>query len=193
MSSLKGEIALVTGASRGIGKGVAIELGKSGAVVYLTGRTIDPLSFETLLSGTISETESIISEAGGKAIAIKCDHSNDEEVEAVFDRIASEQGKLDILVNNAWSGYETMQRGLEEAFKGRKSKKKMIEGMEQAFAGFTAKFWESPIQVWDQMHRVGVRSNYVASIYAAKLMIPQKRGLIVNITAGSGREYWVKS
>src|SRR5229473_8035684 len=92
MTKLSGKIALVTGATRGVGKGVALELAESGATVYATGRTIRENAFAE----------------NGKVIPVRCDHNRDSEVEAVFHRIAAEQEHLDILVNNVWGGYENM-------------------------------------------------------------------------------------
>src|SRR5260370_23753678 len=91
MSKLKGRVALVTGASRGVGKGIALELIDAGATVYITGRTIADMAY-----------------VQGKGIAIACDHRDDQQVETVFRRIDSEQGRIDILVNNVWGGYENM-------------------------------------------------------------------------------------
>src|SRR5690625_7855052 len=99
MKKLQGKVALVTGASRGAGRGIAIELGKEGAIVYVTGRSTGKKSTNNW-PGTINETASLIKEIGGKGIAIRCDHTIESEGEAVMQQIEKEQGKLDVVVNN---------------------------------------------------------------------------------------------
>jgi dehydrogenase/reductase SDR family protein 1 len=121
------------------------------------------------LPGSIHETAALVNEAGGTGIAVRCDHSDDAQVRAVFDRIQTEQGRLDLLVNNAWSGYQAKQR----------SKK----------SGFHTSFWKLPPTFWDTMFTVGVRSDYVASGYAAAIMVQQQSGLIVHLTAPAGEGY----
>src|SRR5258706_9481286 len=106
MASLRGKVALVTGASRGAGKGIALVLGEQGATVYVTGRSVRGEPTTLGRPGTIDETAEQVTARGGKGIAVRCDHIDDSQVDAVFDRIASEHGRLDLLVNNAWSGYE---------------------------------------------------------------------------------------
>src|SRR5512139_2424368 len=102
MESLLGKVALVTGASRGVGKGVALGLGEAGATVYLTGRTMQPGSSPGGMGGTLGEVAAAVTQAGGTGIAVPCDHTDDDQVRALFGRIAAEQGRLDILVNNVW-------------------------------------------------------------------------------------------
>ena len=104
MKSLTGKIALVTGASRGVGKGIALGLGEAGATVYVTGRTVEEGKAAVSLPGTIYQTAEEITNLGGKGIAVRCDHLEDEEVKELFQRIQSEQNRLDILVNNVWGG-----------------------------------------------------------------------------------------
>src|SRR6185503_822558 len=116
MLPLHKKVAIVTGASRGIGKGVALALGTAGAIVYVTGRTEDPNNATVPLPGTIHETAALVTQAGGLGIALRCDHSDDAQVRAVFDRIHTEQGRLDLLVNNAWSGYQAKQRSKKSGF-----------------------------------------------------------------------------
>ena len=169
MLPLHNKIALVTGASRGIGKGVAQALGTAGATVYVTGRTENPSGATVPLPGTIHETAALVTQAGGTGIAVSCDHSDDGHVRALFDRIRTEQGRLDLLVNNAWTGYQAKQR----------SKK----------SGFHTSFWKLPPTFWDTMFTVGVRSHYVASGYAAAIMVQQQSGLIVHLTATAGEGY----
>ena len=106
MQSLTNTIALVTGASRGVGKGVAQGLGEAGATVYVTGRTNDQHPSQS--SGSIEATAAEVTRLGGKGIPVRCDHGNDREVEALFAQIQAEQGRLDLLVNNIWGGYEQM-------------------------------------------------------------------------------------
>jgi dehydrogenase/reductase SDR family protein 1 len=172
MNSLEGKVALVTGASRGIGKGIAQVLGECGATVYITGRTVNKNKSAGILPGSIDETASEISEGCGVCIAIPCDHRDDEAVRLVFDTIKRDQGKLDILVNNAWGGYENIYR---------------VTKPEEYI--FQNPFWTQPLSLWDDMHIVGLRSNYVASSLAAPIMIRQKNGLIVNISFFAGRRY----
>ena len=162
MKSLQGKIALVTGASRGIGKGIALGLSEAGATVYITGRTVEEGKAAVNLPGTIYQTAEEISTLGGNCIAIRCDHVNDEEVKSVFQKIQSEQNRLDILVNNVWGGYEHFNDGTE--FWNEKG------------------FWTTPISRWDKSFLAGVRAHYVASVFAAPLMIAQQSGLIVNIS-----------
>lgn len=183
MSVLDGRVALVTGASRGIGKAIAQELGAAGAIVYVTGRTSKGDAPVCQLPGSVDETAAAIQAAGGKAVCVHCDHASNHQTQAVFNRVEKESGKLDILVNNAWSGYQRMQSKLETALKGRKSKGKMIAGMEEAFGEFTSKFWNLDLEDWDNMHLVGVRSHYVASVLAARMMVDAGKGIIFNITA----------
>ena len=169
MLPLHEKIVLVTGASRGIGKGIDQALGAAGATVYVTGRTDHPSQATVPLPGTIHETAALVTQAGGRGIAIRCDHADDAQVRALFDRIHTEQGRLDLLVNNAWAGYQAKQR----------SKK----------SGFHTAFWKLPPTFWDTMFSVGVRSHYVASGYAAALMVQQQSGLIVQLTATAGEKY----
>jgi dehydrogenase/reductase SDR family member 1 len=165
---LKEKVALVTGASRGLGKGIAQALGEAGAIVYVTGRTENVTNATVPLPGTIHETAEIVSQSGGQGIAVRCDHSQDDQVQALFERIKTESGRLDILVNNVWSGYQAMQRG-----KG----------------GFETPFWKMPPTFWDTMFTVGVRGQYVASVYAAQMMVEQQSGLIANISYSAGTRY----
>jgi dehydrogenase/reductase SDR family member 1 len=169
MTNLTGKIALVTGASRGIGKGVAIALGEAGATVYVTGRTEGHDTATVPLPGTIHETAALVTEAGGRGIALQCDHADDAQVEAVFARIQAEHGQLDLLVNNAWAGYQAKQRSSK--------------------SGFHTAFWKMPPSFYDSMHTVGVRSTYAASVFAARMMVSQQSGLIVHISAPAGGGY----
>lgn len=162
MFALNGRVALVTGASRGVGKGIALGLGEAGATVYVTGRTVDEGTAAVPLPGTIGETAAQVSRLGGHGIAIRCDHRDDDQVRAVFDRITGEHGRLDLLVNNVWGGYEYFNDGTEF-------------WNEQGF-------WTAPLSRWDGMFGAGVRAQYVASVLAAPLMIERRAGLIVNIS-----------
>ncbi len=149
---LAGQVAIVTGASRGVGKGIALGLGEAGATVYVTGRSVQ----RGALPGTIGETAEQVSALGGRGIAAACDHSDDAQVAQLIARVNREQGRLDILVNNAFAIPDGKVR---------------------------APFWELPIDQWDLMHRVGLRSHYVAAWHAAPIMIAQKLGLVVNVSS----------
>jgi NAD(P)-dependent dehydrogenase (short-subunit alcohol dehydrogenase family) len=160
MSGLSGKIAVVTGASRGIGKGIALALAAEGATVYVTGRTVIPGSYS--LPGTVGETAQQCTERGGKGVAVQVDHANDEQVAALFEQVAKDEKRLDILVNNAL----TLPEDLAVA-KG---------------------FWEKPLANLD-MFDVGMRSNFVAAWHAAQIMVPQKSGLIAAISGYVGVTY----
>src|SRR5262249_44089343 len=109
MASLRGRVAVVTGASRGVGKGIGLALGEAGATVYVTGRS-DAGGTTEGLPGTIRETADTVTQRGGQGVAVRCDHTADAEVEALFARVKQEQGRLDLLVNNVWGGYEHYDR-----------------------------------------------------------------------------------
>ncbi len=161
--SLEGRVAIVSGASRGIGKGCAIELGAAGATVYVTGRTSEP--GRAPLPGTVGETAREVEAAGGVGIAVVCDQGRDEEVEALFERVEREQGRLDVLVNSAY-------RIPSEMMSGRP-------------------FWETSVSSWDDCMDIGTRGAYVASRLAARLMVPARSGLIANISSsGAARYAW---
>ncbi|GER09765.1 SDR family oxidoreductase [Variovorax boronicumulans] len=166
---LAGRVAVVTGASRGAGRGIAQELGAAGATVYVTGRStrarpadsygqLLALSELAALPGTIDDTAEEVTQFGGRGIAVACDHTKEGEVAALFARVEREQGRLDLLVNNAWGGHES-------------------------FTGvFEAPFWEHPLANWDSMFDRGVRNHLVASRCAAPGMVARKQGLIVTTT-----------
>ena len=99
-------IALVTGASRGAGRAIALELGSAGATVYVTGRSVHTGARTDNVPGTIDETAREVTERGGNGIAVRCDHTADAEVASLFERIRRDHGRLDLLVNNVWGGYE---------------------------------------------------------------------------------------
>ncbi|WP_327118688.1 SDR family NAD(P)-dependent oxidoreductase [Nocardia sp. NBC_01730] len=156
---LEGKIAVVTGASRGIGKGIALELGAAGATVFVTGRS----ATKGRIPGTVHETAAEIDAAGGVGIPFVCDHRDDDAVERLFERIRTEHGRLDVLVNNVYNS--------------------------PAAARWLGKpFWEVPPAAWDESFDVGVRSHYVASFFAAPLLI-ESGGLIVNISSPGARRY----
>ena len=169
MVNLKGKVAVVTGASRGVGKGVALGLGEAGATVYVTGRTIRDKTDAEKLGGTVFETAEAVTALGGKGVAIQCDHREDSQVEEVFKEVAKERKRIDILVNNAWGGYENMHEG-------------------RRFTYFKP-FWEQPFWRWDAMFDAGVRAAYMSSALAARLMTKKKSGLIVNISFWSAQVY----
>lgn len=166
---LKDRVAVVTGASRGAGRGIALELGAAGATVYVTGRStrdrpagtyaqLLALSGMAAVPGSIDDTADEVTRQGGRGIAVPCDHTNEEDVAALFARVAREAGRLDLLVNNAWGGHET------------------FDGV------FDAPFWEHPLAHWDAMFERGVRNHLLASRCAAPMLVRQKKGLVVTTT-----------
>ena len=154
-------VALVTGASRGAGRGIAIALGSHGCTVYLTGRS--ERAGDANLPGTIHETARAVTEAGGRGIAVRVDHASNPEVKTLFEQIEREQGRLDILVNNACAIHDQLTS--------------------------PGHFWEKPLEIVDMLD-VGLRSSFVASYYGAPLMIKQRQGLIV-FTSASGAVHYV--
>lgn len=164
MTSLQGKVAIVTGASRGIGKGIALVLAEQGATVYVTGRTVTPGEF--YLPGTVGQTAAECAgrgkDSGGTGIAVACDHGDDEQVAALFERVEREQGRLDLLVNNAFQLSDDL----------------IVD----------KPFWEKPLSNLE-MWQVGVRSSYVAAHHAARIMVPRKSGLIVAISGYVGVTY----
>src|SRR5689334_4233866 len=157
MASLSGTVAVVTGASRGLGKGIALGLGEAGATVYVTGRTTEPGAGG--LAGSVGDTAAEVTRLGGHGIAARCDHKDDREVEALFARVRREQGRLDLLVNNALGSPD----------------QRVLWGGE--------KFWRVPISLWDDLVGVGLRSHFVAAWHAAPIFVEQGRGLIVNVAS----------
>ena len=159
---LQDRIAVVTGASRGIGKGIALELGAAGATVYVTGRTVNP--GEHPLPGTVGETASEIDALGGHGIAVACDHRNDDDVQAVFERVADDHGHLDVLVNNVYNSL--------------------------AFSQWLGQpFWEMPLEGWDETIDIGLRSHYVASHFGVPLMFAAGGGVVVNVSSSGAVQY----
>ena len=160
MATLVGQVALVTGASRGAGRAIAEALGAGGATVYVTGRSARNGASTEGLPGTVEDTAELVSAAGGVGVAVRCDHTDAAAVERLFARVAREQGRLDVLVNNAWGGYEAYG------------------------TTFDAPLWEQPLERrWDGMFVAGVRAMLLASQHAARLMVAQRRGLIVSTVA----------
>ncbi|HEX4823280.1 MAG TPA: SDR family NAD(P)-dependent oxidoreductase [Candidatus Polarisedimenticolaceae bacterium] len=154
---MSGTVALVTGASRGIGRAIARALGETRATVYVTGRTV--ASEIPPEPGTIEHVARDVDRLGGHGIAVRCDHEHPDEIGALFAKVASESGQLDLLVNNVHSG------------------------MPDLVAGVGRPFWETDPAVWERMNGPGLRGHYVAAVHAARLMVPARRGLIVNVSS----------
>jgi len=173
--SLHGKVAVVTGASRGAGRAIAAVLGEHGATVYVTGRSVRGKPTTDNLPGTIEESAEEVTRRGGRGIAIRCDHANELEVESLFLKVRGERGRLDILVNNAWGGYEGDR--LIPAF-----------------------FWHAPLRLWDAMFERGLKAHLLATYFAIPLMIESaalaarsksshKPGLIVSTIAWDHDKY----
>ena len=164
MSNLEGKVVLVTGATRGVGKGIAVGIAEAGATIYITGRSLKPDGSKKL-SGSLEETQQAIENAGGKCIPVRVDHGDDEQVRLLFERIRDEQGQLDLLVNNVFSG---------------------VQAIREAYG---KPFWQSEPQVWDAVNNVGLRSHYVCSVFAARLMSDRQLGIICTISSWGGLSY----
>ncbi len=166
MAELKGKVALVTGATRGVGKGIAIGLGEAGATVYITGRSLEQSNALNEVSGSLQETQLAVEEAGGKCIPVQVDHRDDEQVHLLFKRIQDEQkGQLDLLVNNVFSGV----RAIRDAY--------------------GKPFWQSEPTLWDEINNVGLRSHYITSVFAARMMSDRQQGMICTISSWGGMSY----
>src|SRR5581483_6075282 len=149
------------GASRGIGRGIAVELAAAGAMTYITARTVTP---QPGLIGTLGEAVAEAEALGGKVIALQCDHADDAAVRRVFERIAADHGRLDLLVNNATA-------------------------MEDYHESIAKPFWELAPSTWDSTMNVGLRSAFITTQLAAPVMVKQGHGLIVNVSSIGSQEY----
>jgi dehydrogenase/reductase SDR family member 1 len=159
-------IALVTGASRGVGRGIAVALGGAGWTVWITARSGQEAGSTSHLPGTVEETAQAVTAAGGRGIGVVCDHRDDEQVQAVANRIEAESGALHLLVNNAWAGYERLNAG--------------------QWTEWNAPFWQQPLGLWDSMFDGGVRTHYVTSALCAPLLRRTAGSVIVTVSVDVG-------
>lgn len=157
-----GRVAWVTGASRGVGRGIAVALGRAGWIVYLSARSSSTSGRTGHLPGTIEDAAASVTEAGGRGIPVICDHRDDGAVSAVVGRISAEQGRLDLLVNNVWAGYERLNAG--------------------AWVEWNAPMWEQPVELFDAMFAGGVRCHYVALLACAPLLIRSPGSVVVTVS-----------
>ncbi|WP_159979340.1 MULTISPECIES: SDR family NAD(P)-dependent oxidoreductase [unclassified Novosphingobium] len=161
MGALTGKVAVVTGASRGIGKGTALALAEQGATVYVTGRTVSAGGHA--LPGSLEETVAEVDARGGKGVAVAVDLLDDAQIAAVFDRVRRDEGRLDLLVNSAMAIPDSMTQRVG--------------------------FWDKPLadewQIWD----TGVRAAFVAAWHAARIMVPQGSGVIAALSGYVGVTY----
>ena len=159
MKPLNGKVALVAGATRGAGRGIAIELGAAGATVYVTGRTTRTQRSEYNRPETIEETAELVSKAGGRGIAVQVDHLDPEQVRALIARIEDEQGRLDILVNDVWGGEYLTQ--------------------------WNVPVWEHSLERGLRMLRLAIDTHIITSHFALPLLIRNKNGLVIEVTDGT--------
>uniref|UniRef100_A0A4W4GWQ3 Dehydrogenase/reductase (SDR family) member 1 n=1 Tax=Electrophorus electricus TaxID=8005 RepID=A0A4W4GWQ3_ELEEL len=154
--ALSGWVCVVTGASRGIGRGIALQLSEAGATIYITGRQVK----------TLQQTAAEVNERGGHCLPVVCDSSREGDIKELFERVQREQnGRLDMLVNNAYSG------------------------VQEIFDNMGKKFWEMDPAIWDSINNTGLRGHYYCSVYAARMMVAQGKGLIVIISSMGGLKY----
>ncbi|HEY3259284.1 MAG TPA: SDR family NAD(P)-dependent oxidoreductase, partial [Pseudonocardiaceae bacterium] len=159
-------VALVTGASRGVGRGIAVGLGAAGWTVWVTGRSSRTSATTSQLPGTVEGTAEAVTAAGGRGIAVTCDHRDDDQVRALVARIEAESRRLDLLVNNVWAGYERLLAGEWQEWK--------------------APLWDQPLELWDAMFDGGVRAHYVATALCASLLRATGSSLIVTVSLHIG-------
>jgi NAD(P)-dependent dehydrogenase (short-subunit alcohol dehydrogenase family) len=157
--SLEGKVALVAGATRGAGRGIAVELGAAGATVYVTGRTTRERQSEYARPETIEETAELVSASGGKGIAVRVDHLVADQVKRLVDRIRAEQGRLDILVNDMWGGEKLKE--------------------------WNKPVWEHDLRNGLRLLRLGVHTHLITAHYALPLLIEHPGGLLVEVTDGT--------
>lgn len=154
-------VAWVTGASRGVGRGIALALGRAGWTVYVTARS-SAAGRTGHLPGTVEECAQAITAYGGRGVGVVCDHRDDEAVTAVAARIAAAHDRLDLLVNNAWGGYERLNAG--------------------AFEEWNAPLWRQPVELFDAMFTGGVRAHYVALVRCAPLLIATPGSAVMTVS-----------
>ncbi|MGN7471684.1 SDR family oxidoreductase [Brevibacillus sp. SAFN-007a] len=164
MKTLQGKVAVVAGGTRGAGRGIAIGLGEAGATVYVTGRSVRGQQSDLGRPETIEETAELVTASGGVGIPVRVDHSQEDEVKALFERIKAEQnGQLDILVNDIWGGEKLTVWGKT--------------------------FWEHSLADGLLMQQRAIHTHMITSYYAAPLMVERKKGLIIEITDGVDYRY----
>jgi NAD(P)-dependent dehydrogenase (short-subunit alcohol dehydrogenase family) len=157
--TLEGKVALVAGATRGAGRGIAVELGAAGATVYVTGRTTREQQSEYARPETIEDTAELVSAAGGRGIAVRVDHLLAEEVRGLVEQIRAEQGRLDVLVNDVWGG--------------------------ENFIEWSTPVWKHDLRNGLRMLDLGVRTHLITAHFALPLLIERPGGLLVEVTDGT--------
>lgn len=168
MQRLAGQIAVVTGATRGAGLGIARVLGEDGATVYVTGRSVRGAPVVPEYPGSVEDAADEVTARGGHGIPVRCDHTDEQSVRQLFERVAAEQGRLDLLVCNAWAGYMPYPEHND---------------------WFTVPFWEQSMERWDGMFTGGLRAHLLTARYGLPLMLPARRGLVIFTTFTMGRKY----
>jgi NAD(P)-dependent dehydrogenase (short-subunit alcohol dehydrogenase family) len=156
---LQGKVALVAGATRGAGRGIAVELGAAGATVYVTGRTTRTQRSEYDRPETIEETAEMLQQAGGRGIAVQVDHLDPAQVQALVARIEREQGRLDLLVNDVWGG--------------------------ELLAEWNVPVWEHSLEKGLRLLRLAIDTHIITSHFALPLLIKHPGGLLVEMTDGT--------
>lgn len=159
-------VGVVTGATRGGGKAIAVELGAAGWTVYVTGRSSRADGTTEGLPGTLEDTAEAVDAAGGRALSVRCDHTSLAEIESLVSRVRSDGRRPDLLVNNAWGGYEAYD-----------------------YEAFGLPFWEQAVEQWERMFTAGVRATLLTSARLAPLFLKGSGGLIVNTIAWLHGDY----